>query len=323
MKRLFTGAGQDPGHVLVVGSVNIDLVTRVSAFPQPGETLLGSDYETHHGGKGANQAVAAARLNAQVRFVGRVGSDGFGPTLKQALADEGIDVTSLSTVSAPSGAAFITVDEQGQNTIIVSPGANSRLTPRSLTSELFEGAAVVLLQLEIPPETVRQAIWLARAAGARVIVNAAPAWALGLDGLSGTDLLIVNESEAHSLLGQGGKTGDAGTALSELAARIPEVVITLGSGGVIWQTADSAGHLPAFSVTAVDTTAAGDAFVGGLAAGLARDESLNRAIRIGCAAGALAVTRHGAQPSLPHIDDVTRLLEGSSRAEHPARRNSD
>ena len=297
--------------MLVVGSVNVDLVTRVEEFPLPGQTLLGSDYETHHGGKGANQAVAAARMGAAVSFLGRVGRDAFGPRLRDALADEGIDVTRLLDVEGPSGAAFITLNAAGQNTIIVAPGANARLEPGELTANAFDEADVVVLQQEIPSATVKRAIDLAQRTEATVIVNAAPAGAMTIEELSGCDVLVVNETEAATLLG--GKSEDPDSVLEKLARRFATVVLTLGSRGVSWRRGSERGHLTAHEVqTVVDTTAAGDAFVGALAAALAAGRDLTEAVRLGNAAGALAVTRAGAQPSLPTLPEVERLMAGYS-----------
>jgi ribokinase len=301
--------GGTPRPVLVIGSANVDLVTRVRDFPRPGETLLGSDYETHHGGKGANQAVAAARMGAAVRFVGRVGSDTFGAGMKAALADEGIDTSLLGAADAPSGAAFITIDERGQNTIIVAPGANGTVVPELLAPELFAGRPIVLLQLEIPLATVRRAIELGGASGGLVVVNAAPAGGVSLDELAGAQVLVVNETEAAALLGNEEGEHQSASALARLAARIPRVLITLGEQGAIWRDRETAGELPAFPVRAVDTTAAGDAFVGALAATLARGNDWREAVRVASAAGALTVTRPGAQPSLPRRDEVERFLD--------------
>lgn len=299
--------------MLVIGSINIDLVTRVKAFPRPGETLLGSDYQTHHGGKGANQAVAAARMGAAVSFVGRIGQDDFGASLRAGLEDEGIDIVGLQTVAGPSGAAFITLDTGGQNTIIVAPGANAKLEPDELTSKPFRDAAVVVLQLEIPESTVKRAIELSRQEGVKSIVNAAPAGTLTIEDLLGCDVLVVNETEAATLLAAP-LDSDPVRLLDDLARRFPAVVITLGASGVIWRDGHAAGRLGPHDVEVVDTTAAGDAFVGALAASLAKGLDLGDAVRWGNAAGALAVGRAGAQPSLPSFGEVEVLLNRFERA---------
>ena len=302
-----------PGIVLVVGSVNIDLVTRVKSFPRPGETLLGSDYETHRGGKGANQAVAASRLGARVSFLGRVGRDDFGQRLRLGLSDEGIDTSRLHDVEGPSGAAFITLDETAQNTIIVAPGANARLRPEDLPAEAFGEADVVVLQLEIPTETVVRAIALGRRAGAKVIVNAAPAGAVKVDDLAGCDLLVVNETEAATLL-PGESAAEPEPLLEALAQRFPAVILTLGSKGLLWRSAGGSGQVQAHPVSVVDTTAAGDAFEGAAAAALAGGSGLEEAVRLGNAAAGLAVTKAGAQPSLPRPEELERLLATDSQA---------
>ncbi len=194
--------------IVVVGSLNMDLVVRVPRHPTPGETLLGSDYETHAGGKGANQAVAAARCGGEVRMVGRVGLDAYGKELLGALKAEGVDASAVERAETKTGAAFISVDNAGQNSIIVSPGANHTLLAEQLEARLFPGSKVVLIQLEIPLETALRAAELGRAAGATVVLNAAPALALERAQLGSIDLLLVNESEAATLLEAGSE--DAG-----------------------------------------------------------------------------------------------------------------
>ncbi|HGY10450.1 MAG TPA: ribokinase [Oceanithermus profundus] len=301
----------EPGSVLVVGSLNMDLVVAVERHPKPGETVIGGDLERFPGGKGANQAVAAARLGARVRMVGRVGLDEHGAELLRGLENEGIDALGVGRVGTPTGVALISVDVQGQNAIVVSPGANARLQPDDLEPERFEGAEVVVLQLETPLETVHRAAELGRAAGARVLLNAAPARELPDELLGALDVLVVNEFEAAQVAGAAEpESPEAALALArELARRVPVVVVTLGARGLVWAGTEGEGHLPAFEVDPVDTTAAGDAFVGGLAAALAAGEPLERALDYGSAAGALAATRPGAQPSLPAADEVAGLLE--------------
>ncbi|ADI13842.1 ribokinase [Truepera radiovictrix] len=297
--------------IVVVGSLNMDLVVRVPRAPRPGETLLGSGYETHPGGKGANQAVAAARFGAPVRMVGRVGRDAYGDPLAHRLAAEGIDLGFLEQTDDKTGVAFITVDEAGQNSIIVAPGANAALRPEDLTERVFEGAEVVLVQLEIPLKTALRAAALGRAAGARVLLNLAPAQALSAAQLGDVDLLLVNEHEAATLLGAPEVLGDLGAALAGLRRFVPAVVLTLGGRGAAWAGPEGSGLEPAHRVRVVDTTAAGDAFAGALAAELARGATLEAAVRYAGAAGALAVSRSGAQPSLPTREEAERLLRGA------------
>lgn len=303
--------------IVVVGSLNVDLVVPVPRFPAAGETLLGGDYARHPGGKGANQAVAAARAGApatagaRVRMLGRVGDDAFGAWLRQGLADDGVEADEVRSLAAiPTGVAFISVDEAARNCIIVSPGANARLTPDDLAPASFEGARVVLLQLEVPLATVQAAARSGRSAGALVVLNLAPAQALTRDALRDVDVLIVNEHEAALLLGD---TGDGVRSAPERAVRrlaeiVPTAVVTLGADGAGWCDGDESGVVPGFAVEAVDTTAAGDAFAGALAVRLAHGAPLAEAVRHANAAGALATTRPGAQPSLPTAAEIDAFL---------------
>lgn len=295
--------------IVVVGSLNMDLVARVHEHPRPGETLLGSEYQTHPGGKGANQAVAAARMGARVRMIGRVGRDGFGEALLRGLEAEHVDAREVLEVGAPTGVAFIAINYRGENTIIVSPGANARLCPEDLTSQQLANAKVVLLQLEVPLETVEKAAQLGKEAGAVVVLNAAPARELPKRLLSKLGVLVVNESETFALTGRLPDSPDSALgAARELSSVVPSVVVTLGSQGACWVEGASNGRQPGFPVRAVDTTAAGDAFVGALAVALSEGLDLAGAVRLGTAAGALAVTRAGAQPSLPNREEVEALL---------------
>ena len=298
--------------MIVVGSLNADLVVPIERFPQPGETILGGEYARHPGGKGANQAVAAARAGGRVRMIGRVGDDAFGAWLREGLAADGIDTSGVASLDdAPTGAAFISVGPGAQNVIIVSPGANARLRPSDLDPADLAGAGVVLLQLEVPLDTTLAAAALGRRAGARVVLNLAPATHLSADDLLDVDVLVVNEHEAALL--EGGDP-DAVAAAPEATARAltaltPAVVITLGAAGAVWAERDRrAGHVPGFPVRAVDTTAAGDAFVGALGAALDAGTDLREALRRANAAGALAVQAHGAQPSLPTAAAIDAFL---------------
>jgi ribokinase len=301
--------------ITVVGSLNMDLVVRVAHLPAPGETILGRDYRTIPGGKGANQAVAAARLGGVVHMVGRLGSDQSGQSLRANLSAEGIntDFVRADPVLA-SGIAMITVDEAGANTIIVASGANMTLTPQHIR-EAFKGIAmmdVVVLQLESPLECVLEAARLGRARGAKVVLNPAPARQLPDEIYKTVDVLVPNETETSlltgSLVGTLEQAEQAAGRLLEMGAG--EVVLTLGSRGALVVTpGQSAIHIPPHAVEVVDTTAAGDAFVAGLAVGLAQGLDLVEASRLGNAAGAVAVTRLGAQPSMPTRTDLIGLLE--------------
>ncbi|MFN3265417.1 MAG: ribokinase [Deinococcales bacterium] len=295
--------------ITVVGSLNLDYVTCVERHPRVGETVLGSDLELHPGGKGANQAVAAARAGAQVRMVGCVGRDMAGNLLYGNLEREGVDTSYLQRQDSASGSAFIAVNTQGQNSIVVSPGANAKLRPSDLRVSSFENAKLVLLQLEIPVETTLMAARLARTAGARVVLNLAPAQILSDEQLRDITTLVVNESEAGVLLGRAPQNiKEALLEVQALRELVPEAIITLGAQGAVYANSAGTGHIPSFAVKVVDSTAAGDAFIGALAAALAREMPLEQAVLRGVAAGALACTRVGAQPSLPFESDVDNLL---------------
>ena len=300
-------------HITVVGSLNMDLVVRAPRIPQPGETIIGGDFHTVPGGKGANQAVAAARLGAQVSMVGRVGRGAFAGPLLKNLAAAGVEHAFVTQDSeAATGVALIVVDDAGQNSIVVASGANARLSPTDVDAAgaAIAAADALLLQLESPLETVTRAAELARAHGATVIVNPAPARSLPAALLSLVDVLIPNESEAALLtglpIGDPAEAEAAATALRKLG--VGTVILTLGERGALLAREDGAEHFPAFEVTPVDTTAAGDAFVGGFAVALAGGQPLAEAVRWGNAAGALATTKLGAQPSLPSRQDLEALL---------------
>ena len=298
-------------RITVVGSINMDLVVRAPRFAQPGETIAGDTFFAVSGGKGANQAVAAQRLGGQVTLVGAVGEDGFGTSMAQGLADEGIDLHHLDVRGGHvSGVALITVNDQGENTIIVVSGANATLTTDDVHTarEAIVSAEVLVLQLEIPLDVVQLAAALGHDAGRIVVLNAAPAMLLPAALLPLVDYLVVNETELFAVAGTGGR--DHATAVGALRARgAGAIVVTLGSAGA--RLIDRDGHvtfLPAYTVDVVDTTAAGDAFVGALAIALAEGLPPVEALRRGNGAGALAVTLAGAQPSLPSRQQLDAWL---------------
>jgi ribokinase len=300
-------------HITVVGSLNMDLVARTPRIPQPGETIIGSDFHTVPGGKGANQAVAAARLGVQVSMVGRVGRDTFAGPLLDNLAAAGVDHTFVTQdPEAATGVALIVVDDAGQNSIVVASGANARLTPTDVdeAKTAIAGAETLLLQLESPLETVTRAAEVARAHGVTVILNPAPARSLPAELLSLVDVLIPNESETALLtglpVGDRAQTEAAAAALLDLG--VGTVILTLGERGALLAREDGAEVFAAFEVTPVDTTAAGDAFVGGFAVALAEGRALAEAVRWGNATGALATTKLGAQSSLPTRQEMETLL---------------
>jgi ribokinase len=302
-------------RVAVAGSLNMDLVVRAPRIPQPGETIIGSDFRNVPGGKGANQAVAAARLGAEVSMVGRVGHDTFAESLLENLAADGVDHAYVTRdPKAATGVALIVVDDTGENSIVVASGANARFSPADvdLAEEALVNADVLLLQLESPLETVRRAAELARAHGAKVLLNPAPARDLPDGLLSLVDVLIPNETEAALLTDRSVRSEEhaRGAAEALLASGVETVIVTLGEQGALLAREGTFTLVPAFQVEAVDTTAAGDAFVGGFAIALAEGRPLQEAVRWGNAAGALAATKMGAQPSLPTREALERLLEG-------------
>lgn len=303
-------------RVCVVGSANVDYAVTLPRLPRPGETVVGGGLLRDLGGKGANQAVAARRLGAEVRFLGGVGADPAGEEIRVRLAALGIGVEGLVTVPAPTGAALIFVDAAGANQIGVAPGANHALTVEALSphAEALAWAEVVVCQLELPLPVVRWALGEAWRGGVATILNPAPARELDDDILHLVRYLTPNEGEAGQLAGvEVNGLDTARKAGDRLVARGAAVVIvTLGAEGAL--VCDRAGsvHYPAFPVTAVDTTAAGDAFTGALAAGVAAGETLEGALRLANAAAALTCTRPGAQASLPDRAAVERYLAASA-----------
>ncbi len=295
-----------PPRVVVAGSANMDLVAMAAHLPQPGETVLGDEFVMVPGGKGANQAIAAARAGATCTFLGAIGSDSFGVTLKARLTASGVDVTHLRVAYGASGVAVVMVDVAGENAIIATPGANASFTTLSdAETEAIRAADVLVCQLEIPVETVAAAARVARAAGTRVVLNAAPARALPDDLLAAVDLLVVNEGEARAVTG-GGRTDPA--ALLKVA---PRAVLTLGAQGAWYGDRDgTAVTIPAFPVRTVDSTAAGDAFTGALAVAWGEGRDLVEAVRWACAAGAACVRRLGASSSLPQRADIDAIYAG-------------
>jgi ribokinase len=297
-------------RVLVVGSANVDFTVALSRLPQPGETVSGGTLLVNRGGKGANQAVAARRLGAEVRLVGCVGDDVSGAEIREALAREGIGVDGVTTTDeAATGTALIVVDPAGRNQIAVAPGANRTLTVTHVAARAddFRWADVIVCQLETPLPVVRLALEVARRAGTVTILNPAPVPdAPLLDLLGLVDYLTPNAGEAGRL---SGTAGDPRRAAEALRARgVGVVVLTLGEAGVLAAAPDGVVTVPAFPVAAVDTTAAGDAFNGALAVACAEGRALPDALRFASAAAALTCTRRGAQPSLPRRAEVDRLL---------------
>ncbi len=297
-------------EVVVVGSLNMDLVARAPRLPVPGETLLGTSFATVPGGKGANQAVAAARLGARTAMIGCVGDDAFGRELRAGLERDRIDASGVRVAPGlSSGVALIVVDDAGRNGIVVVPGGNGQLAPADVDRHeaLLAAARVVALQLETPLATVEHAALRARALGRIVVLNPAPAQALPRGLVACADYLVPNEIEAALLAGV--PVNSVESAI-EAARRLRaegagSVLVTLGERGVVAVTVEGARHYPAEKVRAVDTTAAGDTFIGGFCAALIRGRSLPEAIGFAQAAAAISVTRPGAQPSIPFEREVT------------------
>ncbi|HLX34352.1 MAG TPA: ribokinase [Candidatus Limnocylindrales bacterium] len=301
------------GRVIVVGSVNVDLVVSSARLPSPGETVTGGTFEEHPGGKGGNQAVAAARLGGSVRFLGAVGADSFGLEAQAALVKAGVDTSSLvSDARAATGIALILVDAGGENVISVAPGANAAFAPEALERELSDLGSldrdVVLVSNELAPATVAAGLRAAQAAGARTIYNPAPADGIDLSWLAFVDVLTPNRGELLLLAG----ADVAGQGLVPAARKLPvreAVVVTLGSEGALVVPRDAAEwSVPALPVDVVDTTGAGDAFNGALAAALASGSSLAEAVRRAVAAGSLATTKVGAREGMPTSDELEAAL---------------
>ncbi len=296
-------------HLVIVGSLNMDLVIRALRHPQPGETLTGSAFLTIPGGKGANQAVAAARLGADVTMIGKVGPDAFGDALRANLAAAGVDVEHVTRSSEATGVALITVSAAGENTIVLAPGANGTVTPEDVQAcaDIIGQADALLLQLEVPLPAVQAAAAIAAARGVPVILNPAPAQPLPPVLLRHVTYLIPNEHEAALLAG--GPADDAETLARRVQALGPRaVVVTLGAAGALVLDGDTAARVPSYPVTVVDSTAAGDAFVAAFGVALSEGQSPVAAAAWGCAAGALACTVLGAQPSLPRRAAVAQLV---------------
>ena len=297
------------GKLLVIGSSNRDLIMQVKHLPKPGETVGEGVYHSVNGGKGANQAVAAARAGIDVTFLSAVGRDSFGDEMLEAFKSDGIDTSYiLRSAKSPTGTAIIFVENSGENCIGVAPGANYDLLPEHISEskQLFEEANYVLLQMEIPLPTIYAAIDMAKICGCFVILNPAPASKIDNNHLGKVDLLIPNETEAAILSGTKEDGSDSVLPLIEFG--IEKVILTQGSSGCTLYSGSDNQHFEALKVEAVDTTAAGDVFCGNLAARLAAGDHLKDAIEFAIAASAIAVTRLGAQPSAPRFTEVRDLL---------------
>jgi len=301
--------------VVVVGAMNVDLVARAERFPRAGETIFGDSFYRGFGGKGANQAVAAARMGVPVGFVGRVGDDAFGGEMIAHMRGQGVDTAHMKSVAdCASGTAMIFVDASAQNEIVVVQGANDRLMTADIAEaeDTIAGAALVVMPFDLPLETIKETIRLAAKHGVPIIVNPAPALPADVDTsfLEGVDVLVPNEIEAEALTGVGQDAPDfaeaAARSLREKGAKI--AIVTLGEKGSMLADADGMAHVPAYKVDPIDTTAAGDAFIGGLAAGYQYFSDMRALVRFASAVAALAVTKEGAMSSLPTRREVDEFL---------------
>ena len=295
--------------IVVIGSTNTDMVVKARTLPKPGETVIGDKYFTNLGGKGANQAVAASRLGGTVSFVTKVGEDDFGKRAFEQFKNEGIDTSYVySDSEKSSGVALITLSKEGENSIVVAPGANDNLTEKCINKTLtdLKSADIVLIQMEIPLKTVEYAIEIAKAHKIKVILNPAPAKKISDNALKGLYMITPNESEAEILTGI--KVKDEGTARAACnllrEQGIEVIIITLGSSGAFVLCNEFIGLIPGKRVDAVDTTAAGDTFNGALAVAIAKGKNINEAVQFANCAAAISVTRMGAQSSIPKLNEM-------------------
>lgn len=288
--------------ILIAGSANLDFCVRAHHIPGPGETVLGRAFQTFPGGKGANQAIACARAGGvATSMLAAMGDDAFAVPLEESLRDAHVQLHLVRSTSQPTGTAFICVSDDAENAITVAPGANLSLTAQHLPS--LEGVSHLLMQLEIPLETVADFAHAAHQRGVKVVLNAAPAQALPAEVLQSVDILVVNEGELASLTGHSGSVAECLERIE-----VPTVVVTLGARGCCARNNGTYVVQPAFPITPVDTTAAGDTFCGSLVAALSQRADLTHALALASAAGALACTRMGAQSSIPHASGVLEFL---------------
>jgi ribokinase len=298
--------------IVVVGSINIDLVAKAERIPVAGETIQGTAFQTYAGGKGANQAVAIARLGYPVRMIGKVGNDTFGEQLRSGLQQSGVDVSAVGKVDDSSGVAVIVVSSEGHNAIVVTPGANAALRPADLEANVvaIRNAKIVLAQLETPMETVEYLAELCEREGVPLMLDPAPSQPLSPALRKRVSWFTPNETEARFYTQGSAQESPAAIADRLLDEGVAGIVLKLGSAGVYLKDRENLNvSVPAISVTAVDTTAAGDAFNGAFAVGLALGHSPEKSARFAAAAAAISVTRAGAQPSMPTFDEVTKMLE--------------
>lgn len=295
-------------NICVIGSLNMDLVVNVDKMPKPGQTIIGSNFKEVPGGKGANQAVAMARLNGNVSMIGKVGEDGFGQTLINSLKNDKVDTTYIKTTKGATGVALITVDNNAQNSIVVSPGANFEVKEEDIDSniEAIENSDIVVLQLETPLNTIKYALKKSKELNKYTILNPAPAVKLDDEIIKNVDLLTPNETELEIISGVSIETEEDIQKAAQIMIEkgVKELIVTLGSKGSLYINKEKSIFKKAYKVEAVDTTAAGDSYTGALAVALSKDKNIEEAMDFASKVGALSVLKEGAQSSLPTLEDV-------------------
>ena len=295
-------------NICVIGSLNMDLVVNVDTMPKPGQTIIGSNFKEVPGGKGANQAVAMARLNGNVSMIGKVGEDGFGQTLINSLKNDKVDTTYIQTAPCATGVALITVDKNAQNSIVVSPGANFEVKENDIDNniEAIKNSDIVVLQLETPLDTIKYALNKAKELNKYTILNPAPAVKLDDEIIKNVDLLTPNEAELEIISGVSIETEEDIQKAAQIMIEkgVKELIVTLGSKGSLYINKEKSMFKKAYKVEAVDTTAAGDSYTGALAVALSQDKGMEEAMDFASKVGALSVLKEGAQSSLPTLEDV-------------------
>lgn len=295
-------------NICVIGSLNMDLVVNVDTMPKPGQTIIGSNFKEVPGGKGANQAVAMARLNGNVSMIGKVGEDGFGQTLINSLKNDKVDTTYIQTSKGATGVALITVDKNAQNSIVVSPGANFEVKEDDIDNniEAIKNSDIVVLQLETPLNTIKYALNKAKELNKYTILNPAPAVKLDDKIIKNVDLLTPNETELEIISGVSIETEEDIQKAAQIMIEkgVKELIVTLGSKGSLYINKEKSMFKKAYKVEAVDTTAAGDSYTGALAVALSQDKNIEDAMDFASKVGALSVLKEGAQSSLPTLEDV-------------------
>ena len=298
-------------NICVIGSLNMDLVVNVDKMPKPGQTIIGSNFKEVPGGKGANQAVAMARLNGNVSMIGKVGEDGFGQTLINSLKNDKVDTTYIKTTKGATGVALITVDNNAQNSIVVSPGANFEVKEEDIDNniEAIKNSDIVVLQLETPLNTIKYALKKSKELNKYTILNPAPALKLDDEIIKNVDLLTPNETELEIISGVSIEIEEDIQKAAQIMIEkgVKELIVTLGSKGSLYINKEKSIFKKAYKVEAVDTTAAGDSYTAALAVALSKDKNIEEAMDFASKVGALSVLKEGAQSSLPTLEDVNNF----------------